>query len=194
MSKWRVLISSFVLVFLFSSAVYASDLIGANAFWSGGFKKQSKYSDLKYYYLRDNPYRSQIQNAMSTFSSISGLNFGFSEADWALDADVIVAIDKENAKYHGMGGVMVPCNWSESDCNEVKTSEKWDTAAIFLFQDYMERERYTSTEIQKVVSHEFGHVYSLVHQLTNTKSLMYPERTTITKPSSLDISNLKWKY
>lgn len=28
---------------------------------------------------------------MSTFSSISGLNFGFSEADWALDADVIVA-------------------------------------------------------------------------------------------------------
>ncbi|MED1949759.1 hypothetical protein EDM59_30730 [Brevibacillus nitrificans] len=192
MRKW---ILGLVLLLSLSTIVNA-DYTNSDAFWAGGgYENTSTYNNIEYWVEgeAESKYGTYINDAISDYSSISGVDFGFSEGDDFFNSDLYILVTEENDIYHGMGGVMVPCDWSGGNCNEVGTNTRWDAAGIFIFDDYMNSNNYSSNERNKVIVHEFGHLYALRHQ-TQANSVMYPERTTITSPTSLDISNLQWKY
>lgn len=197
-SKIFTLFSLLALTFALSSvASAAGELRDADAFYyNGGFKKLSVTQNMKYY-IPSSTYREfgdYIDDAFSDYSSISGVDFGFREVDWIEDADLSILSTTENGSYDGLPGIMIPCNWSGSTCNKVSYNSRWDMAAVFLLPDNMKNDGYSSTNRHKTVVHEIGHVYALEHQPKGVNSVMVPGKATITSPTSLDKSNLKWKY
>jgi predicted Zn-dependent protease len=59
---------------------------------------------------------------------------------------------------------------------------------------YMNRDTYSTDNKHKTTMHELGHALSLLHQYDPTVSMMKQGELTYTDPTSLDISNLQWKY
>ncbi|CAM3333045.1 MULTISPECIES: hypothetical protein [Brevibacillus] len=197
-SKYFTIISFLSLTLALSGvASAAGELKDANAFYyNGGFKDISVTENMKYYipsYTWDQ-FGDYIDDSFSDFSSISGVNFGFEEVSWLEDADLFIVDTDEDGTYDGLPGIMIPCNWSGSTCNKVSYNSRWELAAVFLLPDNMEREDFSSINRHKTVLHEIGHAYALEHQPKGVNSVMVPGKLTITSPTSLDISNLKWKY
>jgi len=196
----KSLFSASLVLSLFSlgTLVHAAAYTNGDAFWTGGYDNRSVYDNIKYYVASDveTSFGKFIDDAISDYSSISGVDFGFSETTDFLDADLMIFNTKEGSAYHGVPGVMVPCDWSGSSCNKVAYESYWDAATILLFPDYMRNHGYSDKQKNKTVVHEFGHVFSLRHQDDPSVSsvMVAGEGNSLTSPTSLDISNLQWKY
>jgi len=196
--KKSILIAILALsLFSLGTLVHAAAYTDGAAFYSGGYDDRSVYKNIKYYVPSDanTDYGKYIQDAISDYTSL-GLNFGFSKTTSVQDADLMIFKTKQSPAYNGMPGIMLPCDWSGSNCNYVGYETFWDAATILLFSDWIQDNRLSGAQINKVVVHEFGHVYSLKHQDDKTvQSVMVTgEQVPYTSPTELDIANLKWRY
>jgi hypothetical protein len=198
--KRRFVIGTFLALTLSLStiAVAAGELRNSDAFYSGGgYKVLSVTENLKYYVTPDvwNEFGDYIEDAFSDYSSIPGVDFDFQEVDWADEAELIILNTQDDGTYDGLPGIMIPCDWSRTPtCEKTRYQSRWDTAAVFLFPDNMDLKGYNQTNRHKTIVHEIGHAYALVHQPVGVDSVMVGGKSTITSPTSLDISNLQFKY
>lgn len=189
-----------VMFLALSSVVSASGpLTGANAFYTGGgFKNLSVVENLRYYVdpTANTTFGSDINDAISAYSSIPSVNFGFEEVDWIDEKPELMIYRSDNNPHLGvLPGIMIPCNYTSSgDCSQTSYNTRWDASVIFLSKTNMDADGYNATNKRKTVAHEFGHVYALEHQSPGVNSIMVGGKGTITSPTSLDINNLQWKY
>ncbi|MGG0939858.1 hypothetical protein ABHN11_28025 [Brevibacillus centrosporus] len=187
-----------------SVASAATEKRGAAAFYSGGgFKNLSITKNIRYYATPEvkNYFGTYITNAINTWSSISGVDFGFTEIkkdgiDWLFEKPELMIFNSDNnPSLQGMGGIMIPCNWdSNFNCNTTSIYSRWDSSTVLVSKDYVETEKYTTANRRWLLVHEIGHMYALDHQDKSIQSVMEHPQGTISTPTSLDLYNLNWKY
>ncbi|GEB35932.1 MULTISPECIES: hypothetical protein [Brevibacillus] len=182
------------------SVVSASGpLTGAKAFYSGGgFKNLSVTQNLRYMVAPSakSLFSEEIDWAISEYSSIDDVNFGFEKVSWISDRpDLMIFNSDDNPHLGDLPGIMLPCNYnSNGACKDTSYNSRWDASVVLLSYDNMKDQDFSPTNRKKTVIHEFGHVYALEHQPANTDSIMVGGKGTLTSPTDLDVSNLQWKY
>lgn len=127
-------------------------------------------------------------NARADYAGISDADIGFLNVYSYTDAEIRFYAGDYGDDY---AGVLQPY---KTDGSSASTTDSWYKAHVILNNGYMDRNDYSNVNKHKTTIHELGHALSLLHQYSPTDSVMKQGKLTYTDPTSLDISNLQWKY
>ncbi|MFC5469037.1 hypothetical protein ACFPPD_09905 [Cohnella suwonensis] len=170
-----------------------ADLEDEAAFWTSGFPS-SIISHIDYWEQ----------------STIASLGYDYytanSRADWALlpnsdvayykttsqaDADLRFFAGDYGSDYWGFTKAYLS---NGTEVINVEDGSVWYKCQILLNDGQMDRDNFTNSNRHHTTLHEVGHALSLAHQFAPTDSAMKQGQLTYTDPTSLDSSNIQWKY
>ncbi|WP_139490376.1 matrixin family metalloprotease [Brevibacillus dissolubilis] len=170
---------------------YAAPLSGSAAFFGGGLSA-TEVSSMSYYQdasVGNLGYGTFASDAKADYDGISSANIGYTSAG----SDPMIRAFAGN---YGLdfAGIIDPFKRGGTSYVSAGVNEGWDMVQIRLNDYYMDYYGYSTANRHKTTVHEFGHSLGLMHQDSATDSVMKQGLYTYTNPTSLDISNLQWKY
>lgn len=189
LSKKFVGVTLAVGMLAFTSGAAVAALSGSSAFFGGGLTA-AKIGNMTYWEsstVSANGYASYASDARNDWQGISNADVDYSNASSESTATI-----RSYAGNYGLdyAGRIVPY----SGGREASTNSTWDMVQIILNDYYMDSYGYSNANRHKTTIHEFGHSLGLVHQDSATDSVMKQGLYTYTNPTSLDVSNIQWKY
>ncbi|MNI29857.1 hypothetical protein D3C73_836820 [compost metagenome] len=169
----------------------SSPLTNTSAFYPNSFSSVSNLTVYQSSSVSTYGYTNYITNALNSFDSITNADIGFT-ASSSSSAKVRVSVNNTS----GLDYFALTQPYSSSG-NPISAAEttSWSYATIVLNNAVMNSWGFTTTNKQKVVTHELGHILSLKHQdNVDVNSVMKTGKLNITTPSSTDISNIQYKW
>lgn len=136
-------------------------------------------------------YTSYVNSGLSALDAISNANIGFTSSSSSTAQVRISANNNTTLDYFAL---TQPYSSSGTPIDASQTTS-WSYVTLSLNHAVMNSWGFTAANKQKTVTHELGHVLSLNHQTyEDVNSIMKPGKLNISTPSSVDISNLQYKW
>ncbi|WP_151735943.1 M43 family zinc metalloprotease [Paenibacillus tengchongensis] len=169
----------------------SSPLINANAFYPNSFSSVSNLSVYQAPSVATYGYSTMVTNGLNSYDAITNANIGFTAST---STTAQVRISANNTSGLDFFAITQPYTSSGKAISSIETTT-WGYATVVINNAVMNSWGLTTTNKQKVITHELGHILSLNHQTNlDVNSIMKTGKLTITSPSSVDISNIQYKW
>jgi len=136
-------------------------------------------------------YATMSANARNDYDAISNANIGFTAVSTSANADLRIYAGNYGVDYFGLTKAY------DTSGNEITqgASTQWYKSHVLINNSNMNSWGFNSTNKQKTVTHEYGHVLALDHQkYSDVNSVMKSGKLSYDHPQAIDIQNLQWKW
>lgn len=169
----------------------SSPLVNSAAFFPNAFTSASSISVYQAASVSTYGYSSLVTTALNQLDNITNANIGFTNSTSTTAQVRISANNNTDLDYFAM---VQPYDSSGKAITELE-SKTWSYATMVLNHGVMTKWGFSSANKQGTVTHEVGHLVSLMHQRNyDVNSIMQIGKKNNTSFSPVDIANIQYRW
>ncbi|WP_145323425.1 hypothetical protein [Paenibacillus xylanexedens] len=169
----------------------SSPLVNSAAFFPNAFTSASNISVYQSPTVSTYGYSSYVTTALNQLDNITNANIGFTNSTSTTAQVRISANNNADLDYFA---IVQPYDSSGKAITELE-SKTWSYATMVLNHGVMTKWGFNSTNKQGTVTHEVGHLVSLMHQKNyDVNSIMKAGKKNITTFTPVDIANIQYRW